>query len=438
MIFGCSPCQRLGVTRALRRKAVHPFKVLRRTTSKLCESADGVLSSLQEDGVVDLDGATVAVGGFGPTGLPETWIDALCRHATAQNLTVVSLDVGTDDRGVGRLIRAGKVRRVVAAYVGENDRFAERYFGGQLRVELTPMGTIAQRLRAAGMGIPAFYVPAGAGTLYGRGGLPLRFEADGSRQADLYAPPRPHVTLDDGKEYLLERAIRPDLGLVKARVADVKGNLRFGGTARNSNPDVAVAAKVTLVEAQGIVEAGHADMGPDRVHLPGIYVHGLIRATIDERAIECLCLADDGKNAPPDKRTRIARRAAQEFRHGMYVNLGIGLPTLCANYISDDDDDDDIVVQSENGLLGVGPYPATADEASPDWTNAGKQTVTARPGAAVFGSSESFGMIRGGRVDVTVLGGLQCSRHGDLASWMVPGKLVKVSGGHALGTRESA
>lgn len=415
-----------------------------RCVSKLCDSAVEALAGL------DLEGATVAVGGFGLGGVPETLLEAMSQNKSAKDLTVVSLTAGTDDLGVGQLIKAGKVRRLVAAYVGENRILERDYFQGKLQLELTPMGTIAQRLRSAGMGkyqfyqcirkfwvnrkrqltrlrkhvpgIPAFYSPSGAGTLYGEGGLPLQFKSDGSHEIETTTQPREHHIFN-GVTYLLEHALFPDVSLVKARKADTKGNLVFRGTARNSNPDCAVASKLTLAEAEEIVPAGEID--PDSVHLSGIYVHRLINATKNEKVIERLRLSRaEGEGAITGPRRRIAKRAAQEFRDGMYVNLGIGLPTLTSNFIPEGIH---IELQAENGLLGIGPYPLSEEEASGDFINAGKETITATPGASTFSSSESFGMIRGSHIDLTILGGLQCSAKGDLASWIVPGKIIKAS-----------
>ena len=271
------------------------------------------------------------------------------------------------------------------------------------------------------------------GTLYGDGGLPIQFKSDGSHEIEIKSPPRQYHTIN-GVDYILEDSLYPDISFIKAYKADTKGNLLFQGTARNSNPDCAVAAtKATIVEAEEIVQAG--EIKPDHVHLPGIYVSQVIQSTQNNKIIERLRLSTTPPNETgegedtttttpkPCPRTRIAQRAAKEFRDGMYVNLGIGLPTLTSNYIPRNVH---IELQAENGMLGVGPYPSSIEEANADWINAGKETITARDGASTFSSSESFGMIRGGHVNLTILGGLQCSAMGDLASWIVPGKIIKV------------
>lgn len=256
------------------------------------------------------------------------------------------------------------------------------FFTGKLEVELVPQGTIAARLRAAGSGMPAIFTPAGAGTMYANGGLPLKYASDGS--VEVVTEPRP-TQLFDGKEYVMEYALQPDVSLVKAFKADTRGNLVFRGTSQNANPDCAVAGKVVLAEAETIVEAGELD--PDEIHLSGVYVDHLIFAKDNEKRIERLTEFDASNLEVSGPRVKIAKRAAKEFKDGMYVNLGIGIPTMSSNYIPEGVH---IELQAENGLMGLGPYPnpSIGQVGDNDFINASKETVTAIRGASTFSSSE--------------------------------------------------
>ncbi|SEL59775.1 CoA transferase subunit A [Streptacidiphilus jiangxiensis] len=241
---------------------------------------DKVLSSAAE-AVADIpEGASLAVGGFGLCGIPSTLIGALVG-AGVGGLRVTSNNCGVDDWGLGLLLREGRIARMTSSYVGENKEFARQYLSGELEVELVPQGTLAERLRAGGAGIPAFYTPAGVGTQVEEGGLPWRYGPDGHV---LLASPPKEVRTFDGRDHLLEEAITADFALVRAAVADRHGNLVFHAAARNFNPLAAAAGRITLVEAERIVDAGELD--PDSIHLPGIHVDRVVLADPDDKRIE--------------------------------------------------------------------------------------------------------------------------------------------------------
>ncbi len=213
------------------------------------------------DGVVR-SGQLMAVGGFGLCGIPEALIDAL-RDSGVKDLTVISNNAGVDDFGLGKLLATRQIRKMISSYVGENKEFERQYLAGELQLEFTPQGTLAEKLRAGGAGIPAFFTRTGVGTMVAEGKELREF---------------------DGETYVMERSLVPDVALVKAAVADKSGNLRFNLTARNFNPACAMAGKVCIVEVEKIVEVG--ELAPDDIHLPGIYVHRLVLNATPEKRIE--------------------------------------------------------------------------------------------------------------------------------------------------------
>ncbi|MFO1193194.1 MAG: CoA transferase subunit A [Rhodoferax sp.] len=208
------------------------------------------------------DGQLLAVGGFGLCGIPEALIDAL-RDSGVKGLTVISNNAGVDGFGLGKLLETRQIKRMISSYVGENKEFERQYLAGELELEFTPQGTLAEKLRAGGAGIPAFFTKTGVGTLVAEGKELREF---------------------DGETYVMERSLVPEVSLVKAWRADRSGNLQFRYTARNFNPAVAMAGRITVVEVEEIVETGA--MVPDQIHLPGIYAHRLVLNARPEKRIE--------------------------------------------------------------------------------------------------------------------------------------------------------
>ena len=234
--------------------------------NKVYSSAPAALAGIVKDGQM------IAVGGFGLCGIPEALIDAL-RDSQVKNLTVISNNAGVDGFGLGKLLETRQIKKMISSYVGENKEFERQYLANELELEFTPQGTLAEKLRAGGAGIPAFFTRTGVGTLVAEGKEIREF---------------------DGHDYVMERALNPEVALVKAQKADKSGNLVFHRTARNFNPAAAMAGKTTIVEVEQLVEVGEID--PDDVHLPGIYVSRIVVNAHPEKRIEKRTITE--KKAP--------------------------------------------------------------------------------------------------------------------------------------------
>ncbi|MGI8880139.1 MAG: CoA transferase subunit A [Jatrophihabitans sp.] len=233
------------------------------------------------------DGASLAVGGFGLCGIPFVLIDALFEQGTT-GLQTVSNNCGVDGRGLGKLLAAQRIARTTGSYVGENKEFARQFLTGELEVELCPQGTLAERMRAGGAGIPAFYTPAGVGTQVADGGLPRRYAPDGS--IAIGSPPK-EIREFDGRRYVLEESIRTDFALVRATIGDRHGNLVYDASSANFNPLCAMAGRITIAEVETLVEPG--EIQPEHVHTPGVFVQRVVAVgsagkTIEKRTVRDL------------------------------------------------------------------------------------------------------------------------------------------------------
>ncbi len=267
------------------------------------------------DAVADIpDNATVAVGGFGLCGIPSVLIEALLAHG-AKGLEVVSNNCGIDDAGLGLLLREGRIRRMVSSYVGENKEFARQYLNGELEVELTPQGTLAERMRAGGSGVPAFFTATGVGTQVAEGGLPWRYDRAGT--VVVSSPPKrteTFATPDGDREFVMEHAIIADFALVRAWKGDRHGNLVYRSSARNFNPLVAMCGRTTIAEVEELVEPGELD--PAEIHTPGVFVHrvvGMTAAQAGDKRIE--------RRVTRPRLQEVVPLSADEYREALYSTV---------------------------------------------------------------------------------------------------------------------
>ena len=346
-------------------------------------------------------GDVLVVGGFGMTGTPIHLLDAIAE-TEVRDLPMITNNLGEPGLGGGRMLRNGQISKVIGSYFTSNREAVEAYMSGEIDIDLLPQGSMAEAIRAGGAGLGGFYTPASAGT-------PLAEGRD--------------TRIIGGKEYVFQSALTADVALIRAWQADTAGNLVYRRTENNFNQAAATAGKLVIAEAETVVPVGELD--PDHIHTPGCFVDYLVEAhTTLEELGSSASVAGSLKKVSAARMT-MARAALEELSPGEVVNLGIGIPTLVANLITPGHG---IIMHTENGMLGVGPEPESGG--AMDYpVNAGKIPVTALPGSSYFDSASSFGMIRGGHVDVAIMGGLQVDESGNLANWAIPGKPLLGVGG---------
>ncbi len=347
------------------------------------------------------DGDTILGGGFGMTGNPVHLLHALAETNT-QNLTFIGNNVGEPGLGGGRLLRNGQIRKMIGSFFTSNPDAVKAAQSGEVEYELLPQGTLAEAIRAGGAGIGGFYTPSSAGTLIAQG--------------------RPTMLIN-GIEQVFIPGIRANVAFIRAWKADTAGNLTYRMTEQNFNRAMATAADIVIAEVEEIVPVGAID--PNFIHTPGCFVDYLVQANLSLELLGSSASVGAGRKAS-ESRMNMAKRAFAELQKGDVVNLGIGIPTLVADLIRPEHG---IILHTENGMLGVGPSPADGGGALDYPVNAGKIPVTALPGSSYFDSADSFAMIRGGHVDVAIMGGLEVDEKGNLANWAVPGKPLLGVGG---------
>ncbi len=346
-------------------------------------------------------GDVLIAGGFGMTGNPVHLLHALAE-TEVRDLTYIGNNVGEPGLGGGRLLRNRQLRKAIGSYFTSNPEAVAAAQSGEITVELLPQGTLAEALRAGGAGLGGFFTPTSANTDLAKGR---------------------ETRVINGKDMVFIEPLRGDVALIRAWRADTAGNLQYRMTESNFNVAAATAADLVIVEVEEIVPVGEID--PNHVHTPGCFVDYLVQANLTLEDLGSSASVSGSLKKVDDARMNMARAALAELSRGDVVNLGIGIPTLVADLI---DVDDGIILHTENGMLGVGPEPESGG--AMDYpVNAGKIPVTALPGASYFDSTVSFGMIRGGHVDVAIMGGLQVDEQGNLANWAVPGKPLLGVGG---------
>jgi 3-oxoacid CoA-transferase len=345
------------------------------------------------------DGDILLQGGFGMTGNPVHLMHALAEIGT-KDLTFIGNNTGEAGLGGGRLLLNGQIKKMIGSFFTSNPDAVKAAQSGQVAYELLPQGTLAEAIRAGGAGIGGFYTPTSAGTLIAAG-----------RETKVI----------DGVEQVFVKGIRGNVAFIRAWRADEAGNLQYRMTENNFNKAMATAADLVIAEVEEIVPVG--DIAPENTQ--SCFVDYLVKAKMTLEDLGSSASVSSSQKVD-DSRMNMAKRALAELKKGDVVNLGIGIPTLVADLISEEQG---IVLHTENGMLGVGPVPTDGGGAMDYPVNAGKIPVTALKGSSYFDSADSFAMIRGGHIDVAVMGGLECDEAANLANWAVPNKPLLGVGG---------
>jgi 3-oxoacid CoA-transferase len=347
------------------------------------------------------EGDTLLQGGFGMTGNPVHLMHALAEIGT-KNLTFIGNNTGEPGLGGDRLLANGQLKKVIGSFFTSNPNAIKAVQAGLVKAELMPQGTLAEAIRAGGAGIGGFYTKTSAGTKIAEGR---------------------ETRIIDGEEHVFIKGIRGNVAFIRAWRADTAGNLQYRMTENNFNKAMATAADLVIAEVEEIVPVGK--IAPEFIHTQGCYVDYLVEAKLTLEDLGISASVSTSKKVD-ESRMNMAKRALAELKEGEVVNLGIGIPTLVADLITEEHG---IILHTENGMLGVGPVPADGGGAMNYPVNAGKIPVTALKGSSYFDSTDSFAMIRGGHIDVAVMGGLECDEAANLANWAVPGKPLLGVGG---------
>ena len=348
------------------------------------------------------DGDIIFGGGFGMTGNPVHLLHALAKTKT-KNLTYIGNNVGEPNLGGGKLLLNGQIKKMIGSFFTSNPDAVKAAQSGAVEYELLAQGTLAEAIRAGGAGIGGFYTPTSAGTVISSG---------------------KETKVIDGIEHVFEKTLHANIAFIRAWKADTAGNLQYRMTEQNFNKAMATAADIVVAEVEEVVPAGEIE--PENIHTPCCYVDYIVQANLSIDDLGTSASVKSSSKKVDEARMNMARRAFAELKKGDVVNLGIGIPTLVADLIKPEDG---IILHTENGMLGVGPEPA-GDAGALDYpVNAGKVPVTALKGSSYFDSADSFAMIRGGHIDVAIMGGLEVDEDGNLANWAVPGKPLLGVGG---------